>query len=354
MPVTLGQPLAPDLEILADLTRGIRDRGRWSNGGPLVAELERRLADSEGWQGVTATASGTSALTAALLSLDLPPGGEVVTSPLTFRATALAIEAAGLTPVFAAVDPESLTLDPDAVAQAIGARTAAVLPVHLFGLAVDPAVDAVAAERAVPVVHDAAHAFGFRDVAGRGTATAYSLHATKLLHTGEGGFVATDDPRIDQRVRHTVNFGIDGAGDRGRGLNAKLSEMAAAVGLATLPILPTEIAAREALRSTYAQAVARSSRLRAHAPGQARALVMDVVRCDPDERARIMQELSARGVTARAFPALCAPGERYADVTVVGTTTHATDLLSQSVIALPFHGGVTTEHAEAIAEVLAR
>lgn len=98
MTVTLGQPLSPDPALFAELAAGVWDRHRWSNDGPLVRELEQRLGARLDWPHAIATSSGTSALTTALLALNLPSGGEVVTTPLTFRATALAIEAAGLIP----------------------------------------------------------------------------------------------------------------------------------------------------------------------------------------------------------------------------------------------------------------
>ncbi|MHC9045973.1 DegT/DnrJ/EryC1/StrS family aminotransferase [Microbacterium saperdae] len=349
--VTLGQPLAPDAELFGTLAQGIWERARWSNGGPLVAELERGLEEAAGWRHVVATASGTSALTTALLALGLPRGGEVITSPLTFRATPLAIEAAGLTPVFVSSDPHTLTLDPSAVEQAIHARTVAILPVHLFGVATDTALDVLAEAHGLPVVYDAAHAYGFADIVGRGTATAYSLHATKLLHTGEGGFVATDDGQLDQRLRHAVNFGIDRDHDLHAGINGKMSELAAAVGLAAFPRLSAEVAARESLRLAYATAAESSSRVRVHAPGRRRALVMDVVRCDPQEQASIIRELAEHDVIARGFPALCGGGERYADRPVVGSTARDTDELSRSAIALPFHGRVQQRHIDSISEV---
>lgn len=352
MTTTLGLPLAPDPELFAELSAGVWERARWSNGGPLVTELERELAAREGWQHVIATSSGTAALTAALLALELPAGGEVITTPLTFRATTLAIEAAGLTPVFVAVDPETLNLSAAAVAEAINERTAAIAPVHLFGLAVDPAIDQLAAQHGVPVVYDAAHTFGLADAAGRGTLTAYSLHATKLLHTGEGGFVATNDEALAQRVREVINFGIDAAGGHA-GFNGKLAELPAAVGLAVLPKLEAEIAARLALRSRYAEIIASSSRVQQHAPGSERALIIEVFRCEPSDQARILAELAERDVIARAFPALV-DGGRFACFPVVGGSAKEAIALSQTVIALPFHGGVDAAAVAAIAEVLAQ
>lgn len=354
MTVTLGRPLTPDPEVFAELARGVWERARWTNGGPLVTALERSLEETEGWPHAVATASGTAALTAALVSLGLPRGGEVITSPITFRATPLAIEHAGLTPVFAASDPETLCLDPRAVEQAIGSSTVAILPVHLFGVPADPALDDLAAAHALPVVYDAAHAFGLPDIVGRGTLTAYSLHATKLLHTGEGGFVATQSAALRERVRQSANFGIDGGSDSHAGINGKLSEIAAAVGLATLPRLESEIAARAALREAYTAAAERGARARPHVPGRTRALVMEAVRCAPRDQSRIVAEFADRDVIARTFPALCAPGQRYADSPIVGASAQDMAALAQTVIALPLHGEVRPIDVAAISDVLAR
>lgn len=351
--LTLGQPLAPDAAQLAALTEEIAANARWSNSGPLAERLETRLREHSGWPHIAVTSSGTAALTAALLALDLPRGAEVITTPLSFRATPLAIEAAGLVPVFASVDPITLCLEPEAVRDAIGPNTAALLPVHLFGVAADPALDAVAADAGIPVVYDAAHAFGLASVVGRGTATAYSLHATKLLHTGEGGFVASTDPSVADRVRTVRNFGIDGGHDAGSGVNAKLPELSAALGLAQWDLLPAEIAARQRVRDAYTAAIHAGSRVTEFAPGHERALVMEVVRCDPHDQADIVKQLADRGILARTFAALCAPGQRYASTALHGADAAEMVRHSASAIALPLHGRVRDEHLAVVAEVLA-
>lgn len=352
MTVTLGDPLSPDPHKLAAFLNMVEATGRWTNGGPLVRQLEQEIGFTEGWNSVAATSSGTAALIVALLALDLPPGSEVVTTPLTFRATTLAIEAAGLVPVFAAVDPASLNLDPSAVDSAIGPLTGAILPVHLFGLPVDPFLDEVAARRGIPVVYDAAHAFGLPAISGRGIATAYSLHATKLLHTGEGGAIATNSEQIAERARRISNFGIDDTLDAGPGVNAKLSEVAAAVGLAMLDSIEEEKAARRRIRESYQAALLTGGRASVHAPGHERALLVEPVRCTADDQASIVADLAAAGVVARTFPALCAPGQRYATTTLVGASREETVDLARTVVALPIHGRVSAEQVDAIIRVL--
>jgi dTDP-4-amino-4,6-dideoxygalactose transaminase len=350
--VTLGQPLSPDPEVFAALAAGVWERSWWTNGGTLVGELERRVADAVGTGSALATNSGTSALTVALVALGLPPGSAVVTSPLTFRATSLAIEAAGLVPRFASVSAETLNLDAAGVAGALGGDTSAILPVHLFGVPVDRGVDELAEAHGLPVVFDGAHAYGLPGLAGRGAATAYSLHATKLLHTGEGGILATDRADLADRVREVRNFGIDGGGSRGPGVNAKMPELSAAVGLAMWELLGGEIAARELVRERVGAIVAASDRVTAHAPGSPRALVMEVIRCDPRDQGEILAALAARGVQGRAFPALTEAGQRWDGFPVVGGDAPSLRETARSVIALPLHGRVREEHLEAIRDVL--
>ncbi len=352
MTVTLGQPLSPDPELFEELRRGIWESARWTNSGPLVDRLEAELGALLGWEQVCAASSGTSALTLALLALNLRPGGEVVTTPLTFAATALAIEAAGLVPRFAAVHPATLTLDPGAAAEAVGPHTVAILGVHLFGVAVDPTLDELGARLGLPVVYDAAHGFGFAPLAGRGAATAYSLHATKLLHTGEGGAVATSDPGLAARVGRLRNFGLEGSAVAARGMNAKLPELSAAVGLAMLGRLDGEIAARESLRAEYRRIVAASGRVDHHAGDVARALVMEVVRCEAGDAEPLSAELAATGMIARSFPALTGRGMRWCGADVAGASPEEADGWARRVLALPFHGRVGRRHLDAFAAVV--
>ncbi|WP_271986064.1 DegT/DnrJ/EryC1/StrS family aminotransferase [Pseudoclavibacter terrae] len=353
MTVTLGQPLTPDPQLFAELAAGVWDRHRWTNDGPLVRELEQRLGAQLGWRHAVATSSGTTALTMALLALDLVPGGEVVTTPLTFRATSLAIEAAGLKPVFAAVDESTLCLHPAAVEESIGPRTVAILPVHLFGLAADPLLDALGEAHRLPVVYDAAHAFGFDNITLRGSLTAYSLHATKILHTGEGGLVSSESPELAERVRMARNFGLGGAAESGGGGNAKLPELSAAVGLAQFTRLGSELDARRALRAAYEARIEGSQRVRRHEPGRRRGLVTEVLRCEPAEQAELLQRLSSRGIMARGFPALCADGQRYAHTPLFGAGRPEMSTLAASVLALPFHSRVRDEHLDQFADAIA-
>jgi dTDP-4-amino-4,6-dideoxygalactose transaminase len=189
--------------------------------------------------------------------------GEVITTPLTSPATVHALTWSGLTPVFADIDPTTLTLDPDAVEQAITPRTTAILGVHVFGrpCRVD-AIDSLARRRNLRVVYDGAHAFG-TDIDGKtiltfGDATTLSFHATKLFNTAEGGAVVVREPEHKRRVDLLKNLGIkDEVSVDLPGMNARMNELAAALGLANLPRVDGEWQARAAIADIYASRLAR-------------------------------------------------------------------------------------------------
>jgi dTDP-4-amino-4,6-dideoxygalactose transaminase len=177
-------------------------RSGWLTTGPKAALLEERMADYLEAEHVLAVASGTAALHLSLVALGLGPGDEVITTPITWPATANVIVHAGATPVFVDVREEDLNIDPAAVAGAVTERTKAIVPVHLAGQPCD--LDPIH-ELGLPVVEDAAHAvesaYRGRKIGGLSEATAFSLYATKNVAAGEGGLVATNDGAVAAAVR---------------------------------------------------------------------------------------------------------------------------------------------------------
>lgn len=242
--VAVARPRLPAAEAILPYLRRI-DEGRWySNFGPLLTEFEQRLADrfERPTQVVTIT-NATQALTLSLQAMDLAPGGHVVLPAWTFVATAHAVMQAGLSPWFVDVDPETWMLDPEAVedlALNLGGEIAAVIPVCPFGLM--PDIDRWLAFRektGVPVLVDAAACFDTLHDAR--LPAVVSLHATKVLGLGEGGYLATEDLALAKRVRQLSTFGFQGSRDSlAPATNAKLSEYAAAVGLAALDGWPAD------------------------------------------------------------------------------------------------------------------
>jgi dTDP-4-amino-4,6-dideoxygalactose transaminase len=240
--IAVARPRLPAADAVLPYLRRL-DEARWySNFGPLLTELEKRLAGRFASEAhVVTVANATQALTLALEAMDLAPGGYVVLPAWTFVATAHAVLQAGLTPWFVDVDPATWMLDPTEVedlALSLSSEIAAVIPVCAFGAMPDIGRWLAFREATgVPVLLDAAAAFD--TLTDARLPAVVSLHATKVLGLGEGGFLVGDDAAFAHKVRLKTTFGFWGSRDsQVAATNAKLSEYAAAVGLAALDAWP--------------------------------------------------------------------------------------------------------------------
>jgi dTDP-4-amino-4,6-dideoxygalactose transaminase len=244
----------------ADVRRAIDrviTRG-WFVLGPELDAFEREFASASGAADAVGVGTGTDALAIALRGLGIGPGDEVITTPLSAAYSALAIMMAGARPVFADIDPDRLTLDPRAAAAAVTARTAAIVPVHLYGQPADmPAIAAVAARHSLAIVEDCCQAHlatcEGKPVGSFGAAAAFSFYPTKNLGAlGDGGAITTNDPGLAARARRLRNGGQTDRYHHGEfGVNSRLDEMQAAILRARLPLLPQWTAARRALAQRY-------------------------------------------------------------------------------------------------------
>jgi dTDP-4-amino-4,6-dideoxygalactose transaminase len=247
----------------------------WITTGPRVQRFEAALAEATGAKHVVCLSSCTAALHLALVALDLAPGDEVITSPLTFCSTANVIVHAGARPVLADVEPDTLNLDPERVEAAIGPNTRAILPVHFGGHACEmDALLGLARRRRLAVVEDAAHAMGARyrghTIGTLGDATCYSFYATKNMTTAEGGALATGDDRIAERARVLSRHGMSNDAWKRRsavgswyyevvspGFKYNMGDLQAALGLHQLARLPGFNERRRALAARYDDALGR-------------------------------------------------------------------------------------------------
>ena len=258
--VPVARSVAPDLALLGSLLERIVGEARYSNFGVLHQQYATLLGRGLSCEQPVLFANATMALTTVLRALNV--SGEVITTPFSFAASAHAISWAGARPVFCDVDACTLTLDAERVEAAITPQTTAILPVHIYGQPCDHAtLQRVAHKHGIPVVYDAAHAFGTgvrgEPVHSWGDATVYSLHASKLTHCGEGGVLVANNDRLRVACELMQNFGITSeASVDVCGSNGKLPEMSAALGLAVLPGVLRERELRAELRIRYAQAMA--------------------------------------------------------------------------------------------------
>jgi len=226
-----------------------------TNRGALVVELETKLKNYLGVKHITATNNGTSPLQIAIKALDLQ--GEIITTPFSYVATTASIVWQGCTPVFVDIDPGYLTIDENKIAAAITPKTSAILVTHVFGNPCDiEAIEALAQQHGLKVIYDAAHCFGVHykgsSIFNYGDVNTCSFHATKLYHTAEGGAIFCNDADLHHKLFYHHNFGHDGPeAFFGLGINAKMSEVQAAMGLAVLPYMDNVIEARKAIIQAY-------------------------------------------------------------------------------------------------------
>jgi dTDP-4-amino-4,6-dideoxygalactose transaminase len=264
-------------------------RSGWLTTGPRAAELERRTAEYFGAEHVLAVSSATAAMHLALVALGVGPGDEVITTSLTWPATANVIVHTGATPVFVDVRAGDANIDPEQAAAAVTARTKAILPVHLYGQPAD--LDPLLA-LGIPIVEDAAHAFESayrgRKIGSISDATCFSLYATKNVAAGEGWLLATNSAELAQAVED-LRLMRRGHGSRYDlvvpGYKTNLSDVLAAIALVQLDRLPEHTAVREQQFAAYDEAVADLPGIDALArdPRDVHARHLYVIRIDADE-----------------------------------------------------------------------
>jgi perosamine synthetase len=290
-------------------------RSRRLSLGPRLESFERAFAGRVGAAFASAVSSGTAALHLALRAVGVGPGDEVITSPFSFVASANVAVYEGARPVFADIDPVTLNLDPQAAAAAVTDRTAALLPVHVFGYPADlDAFEAIGP----PIVEDACEALGAvypdgRPVGGRGHPAAFGFYANKQITTGEGGMLTTGDPELKQRVDSERNQGRSpdmGWLDHDRlGYNYRLSDIACALGLAQLERLDDMLAGRARVAALYREALAELEGLAvpcADIGGARRGWFVYVVQLPRgSDRDDVVRALVERGVPSKPyFPAI--------------------------------------------------
>jgi dTDP-3-amino-3,4,6-trideoxy-alpha-D-glucose transaminase len=233
-------------------------RSGWFVLGPEVEAFEHEFAAASGAAHAVGVGNGTDAIALILRALGIGAGDEVITTPLSAAYSALAVMMAGARPVFADVDPQRLTIDPEQIARAIGPRTRAILPVHLYGQPADmTAIERLAARHHLAIVEDCCQAH-LATAAGRhagtiGAAGAFSFYPTKNLGAlGDGGAVVTSDRALADRIRRLRNGGqTDRYHHQEPGINSRLDEIQAAILRARLPHLPEWTARRRALAARY-------------------------------------------------------------------------------------------------------
>ncbi len=328
--------------------------------GQPVLDLEARIAALSRTAHGIGTASGTDALLLPLKALDLRPGDEVITSPFTFFASAGTIHNAGARPVFVDIDPVTYNIDPDAVAAAIGPRTRAIMPVHLYGqMAALERLLPLAAPRGLAVIEDACQSIGARrriDGAWRmagelGTASAFSFFPSKNLGGwGDAGMIVTPDDALAARVRRLrVHGGLQMYHHDEVGVNSRLDALQAAVLLAKLPYLAAWSAARRANAAWYARELAGVVGTPATDPLNEHIFHQYVIQAD--RRDALQAHLKERGIGTAVYypvplhlqPCFAYLGQRKGSLPV-------SEAAAERVLALPVYPEMTDDQKSHVAE----
>jgi dTDP-4-amino-4,6-dideoxygalactose transaminase len=258
-PLHVGRPNLPNRDRFLARVNEMLDRNWLSNNGPFVEEFEQRIAEKVRGKHCIALANATLALELLLEAMELR--GEVIVPSFTFIATVHAIQRRGLTPVFCDIDPDTACLDPLAVRERITPLTSAILGVHCWGRACPTeALQEIADAHGLKLIFDAAHAFGCshggRMIGTFGRAEVFSFHCTKFLHSFEGGAVVTADDELNAKLRLMQNFGFAGYDRVIRlGTNAKMTEVAAAMGVTMLESMDQFVGVNSRNRRLYEDAL---------------------------------------------------------------------------------------------------
>lgn len=367
-PKTESIPLAkPEIgareeELMLDVLRS----GRLSLG-PMAERFEADFADWLGVDDAISVSSGTTALHLGVRALGWGAGDEVLTSPFSFVASANCLLYEGARPAFCDVDPVTLNIDPAAAEATVGERSAGILPVHIFGFtAAMPELEALAARHGLGILEDACEALGAVDSEGRkvgtrGNLASFAFYANKQMTTGEGGIIVPSTPDVATRLRSERNQGrapdMGWLDHGGLGFNYRLSDLAAALGVAQLEKLDAMLAARGAVAALYEQGLAPIERVTAPIASRGAErrswFVYPIRLAEGVDRDAVIAGLAQHGVAAKAylpcihlFPHLRELGYREGQFPIA-------EAAAAHSLALPFFPAMSESQIARVCEALA-
>lgn len=347
-----------------ELVLKVIDSG-WVSQGPKVEEFEERFAEYAGARYAVATTSCTTALHAALSVSGVGPGDEVIVPSLSFIATANSVVHCGATPVFVDIDPATCNIDAGKIEGAITKKTKTIMPVHQMGLPADlDVIKAIAERYNLIVIEDAACAIGSaykgRSIGGLGNIACFSFHPRKVITTGEGGMITTDDPDIASRLRRFRHHGMS-VSDIERhtadkiiieeypeiGYNYRMTDMQAAMGIVQMNKLPNILRIRRAIAAKYNNAFSKISCLRVpevpvYAEHNYQSYWVELLNSAPVSRNELMERLLKKGISSRrGIMAI----HREPCYSRNNATLPETERITDNTIILPLYPSMTDEEA---------
>ena len=363
-PIYVTQPYLPPLEELIPYLEQIWRNKILTNGGPFHQQLEKALCEYLGVEHISLFTNGTIALVTALQALRVT--GEVITTPYSFVATSHSLLWNGIKPVFVDIDPNTLNLDPAKIEAAITPQTTAIMPVHCYGHPCDvEAIQKIADNYNLKVIYDAAHAFGVKDTHGsvlnHGDLSVLSFHATKVFNTFEGGAIVCPDVKTKLRIDHLKNFGfVDELNVVAPGINGKMSEFNAALGMLQLKHIDHALAQRNVIDAAYREGLkgVKGIRCLSDAGGKVSnySYFPILVNADyPISRDDLYQKLKDQGIHARRyFYPLISDFPMYRSLP---SATHlnlpVASKAANQVICLPIYPNLSDEDIQRVISLLA-
>jgi dTDP-4-amino-4,6-dideoxygalactose transaminase len=362
-PIYVTQPVLPSLEEFLPYLQQIWDSKILTNGGPFHEQLEQALCEYLGVKHIALFTNCTIGLVTALQALQIT--GEVITTPYSFAATAHSLLWNGLKPVFVDVDPLTLNLDPGKIEAAITPQTTAIMPVHCYGHPCDVVhIRTIADAHGLKVIYDAAHAFGVKlhtgSLLNHGDLSVLSFHATKVFNTFEGGAIVCPDAQTKLHIDQLKNFGfVDDVTVVTPGINGKMSEFNAALGLLQLKGIDEALQKRKAIDARYRKGLAAVKGI--HCLGDAGEQVANyayfpiLVRPEyPLSRDALYQKLHDNGIHARRyFYPLISNFQMYRDLpSAAPSNLPVASKAAGEVICLPIYPALLNVDVDTIIKVI--
>lgn len=363
-PIYITRPIFPNLK---EFTKELKDiwKSQWvSNNGPKHQLFEKKIKKVLKVPYVSLFNNGTTALLTAIRALKLT--GEVITTPFTFPATPHSLTWNNITPVFCDIDPVTMNIDSDKIESLITPRTSGILAVHVFGTPCDVVkIQQIANKHKIKVIYDAAHAFGTRinniGIGNFGNITMFSFHPTKLFHSGEGGALTCRDQLLKNRVDLLKNFGIKGQeAVIDIGINGKMNELQAALGLTILRYVNEERKKRKLLYDAYKQCLkhVQGITILEHPKHIQNSYQYFVIRIDEKQfgksRDYVYEQLKKYNVFVRKyFYPLCSKYSHYKNLpSSKKNNLSVANKVATEVLSMPFYGRLSVSNIEKICNIL--
>lgn len=363
--VYITQPILPNLD---DFNEQLKDiwKSKWlTNHGIKHNELEEKVKKTLKVKNLSLFNNGTIALLVALRAMDLPFGSEVITTPFTFAATPHCISWNGQKPVFCDIEPDTMCIDADKIESLITENTSAILGVHVYGFPCNvKKIDKIAKKYNLKVIYDAAHAFSTEiDSKGIGTfgdITMFSFHATKLYNTIEGGCLTYSNPELKERIYNLRNFGIRGEDEVTEiGINGKMNELQAAIGLLNLNLYKKEQEKREILRKRYIVEISKIKGIKIPQmpEGSTNSYQYFPIIIEQEyslSRNELYEKFKKHNIiTRKYFYPLCSDYEPYKYLkSSRSINLQVANKIKEKVLCLPFYGGLKQENFDTIIKIM--